>query len=311
MAFSTLLDLAAANGSDGDKLLVSELIKRSDLLKVMQFRPISGASTTGQVIDSRPTASTRGFNEGVDPVAIGRSNRTWKTANFEEHSNVDVFLANSHPASAGGPQQYRADEDMEILRAITLQWEYLAFYGDQSAVNTDFDGMSLRLNDLSQDNVVGSTGGSGNNTSVYFFSLGNRSLQGTYNENSSAFPEMIDNGRVSDVEDANGKKFTAYQSIFLWQAGMRIDDVGTGRLANIKPGATSLLDNMDAVAINMKIPPTGIITSRVGLQELNKYKTSVLQSTVVDEELKRRVTTWNGLPILISDSISSSETAVT
>lgn len=310
MAQSTLLELAAANGSDADKLLIASLIQRSDLLKILQFRGIAGAQTTAQLITGRPNTGTRGFNEGIDPKVVSRSTRTWKTANFEEHSNIDVFLANSNPASAGGVRGYRDDEDMEFLRDMTLNFENLAINGDQETNNTDFDGIAKFLNASTQENVALSTGGSGNNTSIYFSSIGNRGMLGINNENSSAFPEMIDNGRVSDVEDANGKRLTVYQTIFLWQAGLRFDEAGIGRVANVKKGATNLLDTMEEVGIQMKIAPTFIMTSRNGLQEIQKVKTGVLQSQVMDEELKRMVTTWNGLPILITDSISNNESAV-
>lgn len=310
MAFSTLLDLASANGSESDKLLIAELIQRSDLLKILQFRSISGAQTTAQIITGRPNTGTRGFNQGIDPKVVSRSTRIWKTANFEEHSNIDVFIANSNPASAGGVSQYRADEDMEFLRDMTLNFENLTINGDQEANNTDFDGIKKFLASLSQSNVVGSSGGSGDETSIYFSSIGNRGMLGINNENSGAMPEMINNGRVSDVEDADGKRLTVYQTIFLWQAGLRFDEAGIGRVANVKKGATNLLDSMEEVAIQMKISPTFIMTSRKGAQEIQKVKTGVLQSQVEDTELKRFVTTWNGLPILITDSISSDEATV-
>jgi len=310
MAFPTLLELAAANGSDADKLIASEIIQRSDLLNIMQWRSIAGASTTAQLITSRPTVNTRGFNQGVTPAVVGRSSRVWKTALFEEHSNVDVFLANDNPATAGGPQGFRADEDMEFLRAMGLKWESLAINGNQETTLTDFDGMEKFLNASTQSNVTLSTGGSGNRTSILFFSIGNRSILGLYNENSSAFPKMDDKGEVSYVQDANGDPLSAFQTVFTWQAGLRIDEAGIGRVANVQPGATNLLDDMEEIGIQMKIPPTAIITSRAGLQEIQKVKTGVLQSQVESLELKRMVTTWNGLPILVTDSISSAEAAV-
>lgn len=309
MAQSTLLELASANGSDADKLIAPELIQRSDLLKIMQWRTIQGSQNTSQLITSRPNTGTRAFNEGVDPKVVGRSTRTWKLSNFEEHSNIDVFLANSNPSSAGGVSQYRADEDMEFLRDMALNWEFLALYGDQSSNLSDFDGIATVLGSLAS-NVVGSTGGSGNNTSIFFSSIGNRGMLGTYNENSGTTPQMTDKGQVSDVEDADGKKLTVYQTIFLWQAGLRFDEAGLGRVANVKSGATNLLDSMESVGIQMKIAPTFIVTSRNGLQEIQKVKTGVLQSQVMDEELKRFVTTWNGLPILVTDSVDNNETTI-
>ena len=236
MAFSTLLELAAANGSDSDKLIAPELIQRSDLLKIMQWRSIPGNQTTAQVITGRPSTASRGFNEGIDPKVVSRSTRTWKLANFEEHSNIDVFLADSNPSSAGGVAQYRADEDMEFVRDMALNWESLAINGDQETTLTDFDGIRTVLDVSTKDNVALSTGGSGNNTSIYFASIGNRGMLGTYNENSGTAPQMINNGRVSDTEDGAGKRLTVYQTVFLWQSGLRFDEAGLGRVAYVKSG---------------------------------------------------------------------------
>lgn len=311
--FPSLIELASKNTSDAATVLAQELVKRSDLLKILQWRSILGVQLTSQKITARPATAPRGFNQGTPVKKIGRSNVTWKTAIFEERSEVDKALAEANPSTAGGVDGFRQDEDIQFLRALALSYESAAFNGDQNIDPNSFNGINTFADDLALDNVVGAGGAvADSQTSIYMVSIDMDGLMGLYNENSAPTPQMIDMGLVDDAEDVDGNKFLAYRSVFHWMPGLRINQMGAGRIANIETGITpaDLLEFMEDLATDMKSPPMAIIMNRKAKKIVNKVKTDQLQTEVDSTILNRLVDTWNGLPILLSDQILNNQAVV-
>jgi len=311
--FPTLLELAAKNTSDANTVIAQELVKRSDLLKVLQWRSIMGVQSTTQKVTSRPVSNPRGFNQGTPEKKIDRSNVTWKTAIYEERSDVDKALAEANPSSAGGVNGFRQDEDIQFLRSMALSYENNAFNGDVSDDPNAFNGFNTFADQLALPNVVDGGGTDPDvQTSLYMFTVDMDGVMGLYNENSAPTPQMIDMGLVDDAEDADGNKFLAYRSVFHWMPGIRINQLGLGRLANIQADIVpaTLLNLMEDLATDMKTAPTAIICNRATKKKLNRVKTDTIQTMPDDQTLNRIVDNWNGIPILISDQITSTQEVV-
>jgi len=98
-----------------------------------------------------------------------------------------------------------------------------------------FDGLKIRLNALSQTNVI--DGGNAGGTSMYIVNWGRRRTYGIYPAAAANRGvlglKMIDKDKV-DVLDGNSNPYHVYRTQFKWWTGLAIrDELATARYANI------------------------------------------------------------------------------
>lgn len=310
-AYRTILDWGVAiNGADEATIYDGTLIKKKSLLSVMPFFPTEGLESSVKKVTARPSVSTRGFNEGVDSKKTASENVNFKVSLYQEFSNVDQQQADMYPERLGGAKAYRESEDLEFVEALSNGFMDDLFYATTASNPNDFNGLESYLGTANTTTIIDAGGSGSDCTSIYFLKLGKKGVYGLFNESSSSLPKATDRG-VQNVTDSNSKTFAAYQTQFDWKVGLAVNENGIGAIRSIKSGSLPTLANMDTVIDNVKNGVDVILCNRKGLGYIKELKTSsLLKYAPGDTELSVGVMTLDGIPIVVDDAITNTETDI-
>lgn len=306
----TLLDIAKRSGNDRTVGLVESVSKVNDWFRNLRFREIIGGHYKVGIRVSHPVVQTRKFNDGIDPSKSVIIDKRYSTFLYNSRSVVDVQLANTSPE---GVAVLREEEDRSHLYALANLFSYHCFYGNNETDATVPDGIATILNSTAASTYAEGTASS-NHTSIYLASFDSavtlqgvsRGVEGIVTQGQNL--TLVDRG-IQYLPGANGKMNQFYTTEISAMLGLAIYDTrAIGRIAKVNTSAPVTVAQLDGVIIAMKpFVPSGIFVSRTGFRMLNSLKTSSIQYTPADREIKSMVATYDGIPIYLDENISDNE----
>lgn len=176
----------------------------------------------------------------VEPVSL-----------LETLSDIDEDIVDNAP----DPMGFRRTEDMAFVEGLSQQLADLFLEGVQAGSPESFDGLQVRLDDLSQTNVI--DGGNAGGTSIYAVDWGRRTAYGIFpaaaaNRGTMGL-QIIDKDKVPVLDD-NDNTYHVYRTQFKWWMGLCIrDELRTCRYANINAtigGANSFNEDLMIELLN-------------------------------------------------------------
>ena len=344
LPYSTFVDVIN-NYSSADAKAQFVLPKRildrmTPLVKMLPMKASNNILSNIAVrTDSLPVASTRRFNEGIQPTASKNAPINDPIALFEDYSEVDKDLWEIQ----NDPNMWRTDQDMNHIEALFQLMESTLIYGSLTTTPGAFNGLATRFNNLESypngDNswmVNCWNGGSAvasSVTSAWMIEFGDDSVYGIYPPNTPAGLSVRDLGEMTK-ELASGTTATGlnymYQvlrTMLRWYMGIQIaDERCVQRIANINPtalGSNNFDENIFIQAKNWlpragEAPGTVILVNRAlktqidiraVSQKINTYFTPPSDGSM--DVFGKAVTKFQNIPIYVAEKILSTETVIT
>lgn len=320
----TLLDMVRGQDPNGAQAKVVEALqKRCPLLSVMTFQ--EGNLETGHRFVTRtgiPSIGWRRFNEGV---AAGKSRKdqiTETTGMLEGRSVVDCELAKLN----GNEAAFRASEDMAFTQSFRHEVETGLFYHSTKTAPEKFMGLSPRL-DLTTgpygSQIIDWDGSSSGNdqTSIWLIAFSPDTVFGITPKGQPGGLTPHDMG-VQMVEDDNGHRFRAYETVWNWKLGLCVKDARyMVRVANIDTSAVvgtdvTIITSMINAYHQLQDRQTGRLawfTNRtIGKWLHHQALIKGQYGLTIEQDLVNggAVTKFMGIPIMETDALLNTESVV-
>lgn len=258
-----------------------------------------------------PAVGFRAVNAGRDHDHTEDTKVSIDLAILDASFHVDQAQADEYRF---GRDRWMTRELNRHMRAAFAMAEKQIIYGTSNAAG-GYDGMidAATIDELSDDMVVNAGGSQANNlTSVYAVrttsDLMNFALI-TGQEGRFA----VDPYFLQLVEDSGGKKFPAYVQTAYGYLGVQVGSkFSMGRVCNLDDGTgsnTTLTDDMLSQLIETfpsQRPPTHLLMNRRSLGQLQRSRTATNPTGMPAP----RPNNYEGIPIVVTDSINNSETEV-
>lgn len=301
----TLADLATLNDQNAADMGATDIFNAAPLLSVLHATTASNGTTHQYIKETgAPVVGFRAANTGRDHSKSADQLVTITLKILDATFHKDKAIADAY--MKGGAPALMAREAKRHLRAGLRKAEEQLINGADVA---GFSGMKDELNALAHAMVI-SAGGSavGAQSSVYAVR--------TTSDEANVCAVMGQNGNITigefheqAIADSTGKLFDAYvQSILAW-LGMQIGGVKSmARLANA--GADGALNDSKMSDLfelfPEEAPPTHFVMNMANLGRLRKSRTAT-NATGAEAPYP---TEWNGIPIITTSSILSTEAVV-
>ena len=174
---------------------------------------------------------------------------------MESRMMIDEAEANLY---GGAASQFMAAESIAFAEAMRQKAAKTLFYGDSDVNPDEFKGFALRYPSKTAPNVVDAGGTTGDMTSAWLISWGDRTVHGIYPKGSQGGLQHKDLG-VQTVEDDGGRHYEALVNRYQWTLGLALRDWrACVRICNIpvanltkRKGATGYID-LQALFIKAK-----------------------------------------------------------
>lgn len=316
----TLLDLAKRSGNDVSIGIVESMIQSNAFLSVAKMREVKSSMFKYQQRVSLPTVGFRALNAGVTPEKSVVRDIVVECKDMLGVSEVDKSLADRY---AGGAKAFRAMEDAGFIAAGANTFNSKVYYGSSATTAADIDGVGTLLGTLG-GTCISATGNTASvQTSMYFWSFSdavgaNGRLPGVEIPYFGGLPKVTDLGvQMVYQTGSTTAKYPAYTSIFEFKPALAIYDVrSVGRLCNIQAAATAAPPTV--ALINQVI--TAMHPYQVDLITCNKATFNTVQTLkgttftntapYESNDIFKRATFFNGIPIMIDENIVSTEAVV-
>ena len=275
-----------------------------------------------------PEPTWRKINQGVSPGKSETDQITDSCGILEAHSQIDVDLAELNGMSS----EFRMSEDRAQLEGMNQAMAKSVFYGDIDKDPERIQGLESRYNTLdatkakSAENVInGAVSGSSATdlTSVYLVVWGRDTVHGIFPKGSKVgIQRDTGDGKPVFVNDANGKQFKAYVTVYKWKPGICVRDwryvvrICNLSLANLKAstGAASLIDLMSVaedLIPNMNMGHAVFYAHKKVVTALRKQirdKNNV--QLTLDTVAGKNVVSFDGIAVHKCDALSITESRV-
>lgn len=337
--FADMVKLLDPNGQSSD---IAELLSQStpliDMLPWFASNlPTAHRSTIRTSLPgvtrrrvNEPGASTRGSTaQIVDGMTI-----------FETRSTIDKLLVDLAPTPSA-KAAVRMDAASSHLEAIGQQVEDDFFYGSVADDDLMFNGLTVRYNDLdgaASDNIINCSDGSlgSNITSIWLLGLGPNKVFGVYPQGSKGGIMHHDDGLrdredPSDTTQVGGRAMLAYRDIWGWHAGLvvkdwryavRICNIDLDDLAGLTGSqlvtahTTNIVEMMgraiDRIPNIQACRPVFIMRRQTKIGYNALLRAMALSNIMIPGQANSpNLQDHQGIPIMISDRIRATETAVT
>lgn len=315
----TLLDMASKYNGNQIAPVIETLAKQDDILADIPWVEANGifAHRYNQRT-SLPGGTWRKLNEGVS-VDKGTTKPVLKSlGSLEAFSKVDASLIDNAP----DPAATRQMEDEPFVEGLSQEFASTLFYGSTVTAPEEFDGFASYITSLSStsangvSNVIDASGTGSDVTSIWVVQWGPGRVECFYPKGSQAGLSMEDLGRMQ-VLDGSSNPFMAYQTHFMWKCGLAVyNDRCIQRIANIESaGSSNIFDDDDLITALNRLPGgrRGTViycnpTIKTQMDILAKDKSNVSYSSA--EIFGVPVTTFQGVPVRVCESILNTETAL-
>ena len=342
LGYTTLSDVVSSYSTVDARAVYLEIARVLDRdCPLIRYLPMI---TTNQILDnvtmrtdSLPVPGTRRFNTGVQATAAKNTQIKDPTALYEAYSEVDKELYRIQ----NEPDMWRMDQDMSHVEGFKQAMESLLFYGNLAQDPGSFNGLATRFNNLESypngdqswlPNVWNGGQTSGSCTSAWFIELGKNKVYGIYPANTPGGLTVENLGEQTKRTPAsvgsgpqNDYKYQVLVTHMLWRMGIQIaDERCVQRIANINPIALSSNNFDESIFIEAKnqLPGGGEAPGTILLMN-RQMKTQVdIRSTVQKlnaitnftpnetDVFGKKVTMFQGVPILMAEKILNTETVV-
>jgi hypothetical protein len=306
-AYTTLMDIAKANGSDATTGLIDETISAQPEIRIGAARTIEGINYKTLIRTSLPVAAFRNANVGAPVVKSTYADRLVETFILNPPWQVDKAVADRYE---DGPEAYIAMEAVAIVRAAMVRLAQQFYYGGSTALPSLSDpaGFPGLLASYDNVNMVVDAGGTTDNvaSSVWAVKFGPDMVQWVYGKNGTLDISPV---MTWPMIDANGNTLTTYRQELLAYPGVQVGNLRTiGRIKKITTdvGATLndslLFDLLELFPVGYK--PDAFFMTRRSLKQLRQSRTAVNpsgQPAPIPTEVE-------GIPIYPTDSIANTET---
>lgn len=295
----SLLDVAKKNSGDAGIGLIEEIGTSAPEAIVVAARSIRGTSYKTLHRVGLPATGFRDANGGIAGGVSRYELREVQCKILGGRVIVDKAVA---AASEDGPEMALADEAVGVFESALLTLGTQFYYGQ---VNTSgFPGLAALVHDEMVLNAGGTTVDTA--SSVYGVKFGRQNVQFVIGQGGG-----IDLGdfRTESVEDADGNSFPAHVAdLSTWIGLQATNKFSVGRLRDITEDTGKKLDDNLLGRFLEKFPvgqmPDALFMNRRSLRQLRESRTA----TNATGAPAPTPTEYEGIPIIVTDSIVSTET---
>jgi hypothetical protein len=307
----SLAEMLVINGAGLADIEVSDVLNASPFVRACYAQQSSNGTVHKYLKETgAPVVGFRAVNAGRDHDVSEDEQVSLSLAILDAAFHTDKNLADEY--AKGGAPGWMAREAARHLRAAFFAFEQQIFQG-QTLRATGFPGLpdAAGLQYLADAMVIGAGGSEGESsdlTSVWAIRTVPDDSDVTLilgNEGEIKLSEYF----MQMMDDGTGKFFPAYvQPIDGWTALQIGSAYSVGRLANIGTATnTTLNDTFMAQLYDLfpsGRPPTHFVMTRRSRGQLRTSRMSEYMPYIPTPA------EWEGIPILVTDSISNTEAAV-
>jgi|TARA_S200002703_G_scaffold7766_6_gene8001 hypothetical protein len=324
----TMVDYVNRINRDGKIADIIELIRKenelADVIPWVECNDGEGHKTT--VRTGLPTPTWRKLYGGVQPTKSETRQIRDTTGIMHAYAEVDVDLVEANGNSAA----WLLSENQAFVAGLNEEFMSTFFYGDETNEPEAFTGIAARYSDTSAENgrnIIKS--GTTPDTSMYVLGFGPQALHGLYPKGFTMGLKEDYKGVVT-IEDASsdgsaGGRFEAHRTHYRWACGLSLRDWRTCARAQVDfselrgaPDSSNPIDLYDIISKMLARTRRGMTDKKVivcneGIMEYLRLqaKSGTAASTLSRTELAgREVDTINGIPVLLSDSLTSTENTI-
>jgi len=305
----TLLDLAKLNSADMAVGLIEEVATVAPEVTIIPARTIPGTSYKISARTGRPTVAFRALNEGTDATKSNFTERTIEAFLLSARVECDKAAANAY---IDGAVAYQALEARGVMAEALFKVGQQTIYGTAQD-GKGFPGLQALVSTLGGVIVDGTQSTGSACSSVYAIAAGSQGVQYVYGQNTTIDLSAF---REGDATDSNSKRFAAYiADLTAWVGLQCANKYAVGRIKNL--GTTTgntcsdakLLDLLRQFPVGVK--PTHFLMSRRSAYQLaiSRSITPNTKQEAFNGLLNGLPTESFGIPIIVTDSISDTETA--
>lgn len=324
----TLVDWAKRRDPNGKAAAVAEILSQTNEI-LMDIPFIEGNLPTGHQTTIRtglPTVYWRLLNAGVQPSKSLTAQVQEQCGMLEAWSEVDKDLAELNGDVSG----FRLSEAKSFMEAMSQEAAQTMFYGNSGTSPEEFSGLAIRYSSLSAanaQNIIDGGGSGSDNSSIYLVAWSPEKVHGIFPKGSKAglFHEDLGVQTIEVVAGIGGSKMRAYQDHFQWKMGISVRDWRyVVRICNLD--ISNLVANSSAADIQeLMIKATHRIPNLSGCKPMFYMNRSVFQyldiqrradvqsggSLSYDVVDGKRVASFRGIPIRMTDALLETEARVT
>lgn len=312
-SFFGLTDLIKINDQNARDLGVTDLLNRAPFLKVLNATTASNGTQHHYIKQTgAPTVGFRAVNTGKDNSTSAYTEVDITLKNLDASFMVDLAVANGY---RGGPQALISRQANEALQQAFFTFEKQVFYGTGAdangfaglADNTSFDGLS--------DSMVVGAGGTTASTgsSCWLIRTTPNEMDMTAVIGQQGQITIGETVVATKADDSTATKtYGVYYTPIQAYAGLQIGSAySVARIANLTADSgKGLTDDLIFQAISLfpaYAQPTHIVMNRRSLAQLQKSRTAT-NPTGAPAPFPQDV---SGIPVVVTDAISSTEALLT
>lgn len=224
-----------ANNQDGFHI-VELMAQTNEMLKDMPMLEANDGTVHNTLVRTSLRSGThRLYNQGIAPGATTTDTLRDRITMLEDYSIVDKDLAEH----SGNVKALRESEAVAFLSGMGQTQAEDLVYGDNGSHAEQINGLAVRLNTLSNKNVL-NAGGSGNScTSIYVCALGRGFAHLIYPKGRSDCGIKTEDMGVQNWPMGEGRVMPAYVQFFSTHYGLSIAHPNAvKRICNIASGTT-------------------------------------------------------------------------
>jgi hypothetical protein len=311
----TMLDIAKLNGTDPAIDLIEENLKYAPEVGVFPFRTIKGTSYKTSIRTGLPTTGFRAANEGQTPGKSTFVQKLIEAFIFGGPLEVDKRVAEGDER---GVAHVQAVEGMGVMKSALRNLGSQIWYGITNDAK-GFPGIkaflafgtSTSAGDPFTINATGTTASTASSVYGVVFGEEDTTLIG-----GNGKPWEIGDWKEQQIVAANGGKIMAFVNELGGWIGLQIGHENCARrIANLTADANKGLTDTLMAQLEASFPvgykPSAYFMSRRSCSQLQASRTVVLQGQGTNRPdqptIAPRPTSYNGVPIIESDSILNTD----
>ncbi len=310
---------------------------------ILEYLPMVASNNVISNVATRtdyiPTPATRRFNEYAALTSAKNSQINDPIAMFVDWAAMDCELVKIQ----NNPEEYVSDQIDNHVEGFAQKLESEMIYGNLVTDPGSFNGLATRFHNTANypngqldwvPNVWDGGYESGNSTSIWIFEFGKNKVQAIYPVNSPAGLQIENKGEQTWTMPtatngllASAKAIQAYVTYLQWKIGLQVvDERCVQRIANINPTALSpgnfdeniLIQALGYLPDAGAAPGTVIVVNRTIMNQMNIRAVSQKTNGYYTQDMEsgdiwgsRRVTRFQGIPVVMCEKILNTEPNVT
>jgi hypothetical protein len=304
--------------------IVEILSETNEILEDAVVKESNGATSHRTTVRSGlPAGTWRRLNYGVQPEKSTTVQVDDSIGMLETYSEVDKSLADLN----GNTNEFRLSEDMAFVEGLGQTFADSVFYGDTATNPERFMGFAPRFNDLSAangGNIVDGGGTGSDNSSIWLVTWDDNICHFIFPKGQKAGLQSNDKGHVTK-EDATKGLYEIYRTHYKWDVGLcvrdwryvvRIANVDNSNLTKDASGSSADLPDLMSQAIEKlhsmgRGKPVFYMNRTLRSALRRQIKNSANVNITMDEVGGKHVMSFDGIPVRLTDALTSAEAQVT